>query len=426
LITLQVFFHASTISKQVLPVFNLGGISIHITDLMILLAIFLTFYKLISGEIKFKERFSLNTILLLLLVFTGIVGLLNGVFIEKNGLNNAVRDSRDFFLYFTYFLTLSLNATRKNLLVLCNVIIAIAVISSCFSILQATVGDKLPFLATKTNYAEMELASVTRVGTLASPTFSFALLLCFFKLCEKITIKRLGLLMLILPGFILLFARAATISVFFGICCVILFVELKLKKRMFAGVTVTAITVLLFFSMGFMGLLGGEIKKYSDATVDRFSTLVSFSEDSSFMGRFKEANMIMPRIKKKPILGHGFGAVAQRVNWDQGSKFRNTSFIHIGYVNIAFRLGFLGMFFYVCLLFYSNITGVRRIKHYEDLDLKSIHLASTAFVIALIPLCFTQPVNMEENWIIMFSIISAMIQFAILDDEAESDSEGSL
>ncbi len=421
LIGLQLFIHASIVTDRWVPVFNLGGISIGTTDLMIIFSLMLIFMKHLSQFNEMKKRLSQTSLLMLCLIFIGILGLINGFFLKGAGLNMAVRDSRPFFLYLTYFSVLSLDASKKNITRIYNIILLIALLSSILSVLQVALGERLLFIAGKVQNLKTggnEYTGVTRIAGASTPIITCAILFSLFRLFEQVNLKRLLILFIIGIGFLFLFARGVTVSIFLAMLSIIPFTDLYLKKRIMIGLTVTFILGALFFGAGASGLMGGKSKEYAEAAVDRFSTLSisRVTQDQSFMYRFDEAERVMEKIKKRPLIGHGFGATAQTVDWDEKRK-QKTSFVHNGYINMMFRLGFIGLLTYLFMIISYCLKGLRRIRLIEDSELKFYHSAFITFTIAILPLCIVQPANMTKNWIIVSSVIMAMSHLCYLADK---------
>ena len=420
LIGIQIFIHASIVSDNWVPVFNLGGISIGTTDLILIACLMLILIKFSSNPGELKRKISFTTLTMMLFIFIGVIGLINGIFSQEIGLNIAIRDARPFFLYLTYFFVLTLDPSKKNIVNIVNIILIIAIGCALLSIIQIIVGDRLPFLAGKIRTLRtggIVQEGITRFAVASTSITAFALLLSLFQIFKKVTIKRLGIFFTIGVGFLVIFARGVTVSLFVAICSIFPFGDRYVKKRFLVGMFVTLFFGFIFMGAGISGLLGEKAEAYLHATVDRFSTLQpsKITKDKSFMGRFDEAARVLKKIKNKPVIGHGFGATAQRVNWDE-KGYRDTSCVHNGYINITFRLGIAGLLIFVFLIVSFCIFASKRIGKIKDMDLKLIYAASVTFIISIIPLCIVQPANMTKSWIIMISIAIAISEMCVMAD----------
>ena len=420
LIALQIFINASIVSDAWVPVFYLGGISIGTSDLIIIACLMIIFIKFSLNPGELKKRVSFTSLTMVVFIYIGVGGLINGIFSDGVGLNLAVRDARPFFLYWIYFFVLSLEASKKNIVRIVNIIFCIAVICALLSMVQIIVGDKLPFLVGKVKTLEtggFAQKGVTRIGAAATAIMAFSFLLSFFLMLNKMAIKKMGIFLTIVVGFLVTFARGATVSVFIALCSVLPFSDRQIKKRFIISMVTFFLIGFILIGVGMTGLLGGEIKGYLYATGDRFSTLQpsKITKDKSFMSRFEEATRVLKKIKNKPVFGHGFGATAQRVNWGEKGYY-NTSFVHNGYINITFRLGITGLLVFIFLVVGFSITSIKQISRIKDMELKLITMACAAFIISILPLCIVQPANMTTSWIVMISIAIAISEMCAMAD----------
>lgn len=419
------FYYNISISTNWIPSFNLGSISIGTIDLAFIFACLIASIKFISFK-KNDERYpSFLSILMIVFLAIGLIGFINGALSKDVGINLAVREARHFFLFLIYFVILSLEPNKKNVSALVAIIVSFAVINSFFSIIQIGFEEQLFFLRGKIeNYqtGTRQAENVIRVGaTVGLPVITSGFIYSIILISEKINLKRLLYFSITMMGFILTFARGVWVSTAMSMLVVTTFADRYFRRKHLSYGLVLFVTALFVISISATGIFGNKIRSYIVAVENRLFTMTmnNISKDKSFMGRFKEASMAIKKIKKKPMIGHGLGARAQKVRWknEQGEvQFLHTGYIHNGYVNITFKLGLIGLVTSVTILIYFSCISLRSLRRIKSDYLKAIYIASLCIVMSIIPLCFILPAIMVGDWIIVIAISMALSQLAYATD----------
>jgi O-antigen ligase len=173
--------------------------------------------------------------------------------------------------------------------------------------------------------------------------------------------------------------------------------------------------------------MGGRVKTYLDAGTDRFATMTvaGMQEDNSFMGRFEESRILLEKLKNRPVLGFGLGALTQRVTWGkEGNKESlrsyETGYAHNGYVYLTYKLGILGLLAFLLLFVYFSVKSLKMIKRLKDPEIGAIYVASVGFVISIVPHSLVNPRNMEGKWIIIIASAMALSHLCLSVDALAS------
>lgn len=409
---------SSVINPSALPRFSMGGVSIALTDILFLFLVVCIFFATLTRK---KENICVRSyvpVLMTIFLVVGLVGLLNGMVSKDVGINLAVREGRDFFLYGVYFICLGLSFTEKNIKWFVNIVLFLACLTSFVAIMQVAGVGRMGFIAGRVGTLATggeQLEGVIRVSLQGESIINFAFLILTYQITRKISLWRFIPLALVSVGFLLTFNRGAWVSTFLAIVFVFFFVNSAVKKQLLVKGGIALFLGVVIFSAGLSGIFGNRVKAYLDAGTARVSTVTvsGVQKDSSFMGRFQESAMLLAKLNKQPLLGFGLGARTQRVTWggedDKGKENLQsyaTGYAHNGYVNLAYKLGALGLLAFLLLFSYTSIHLLRKIRWIKNKDIAAIYVASVGFVISIIPQSLVNPRIMEGKWILV--IVSAM------------------
>lgn len=421
---------SSIISPQIVPRLSAGGASVSFTDFLFIFFIGSIFVSRQMNKNEVVPVRSYATALMVVFIGVGLIGFLNGTFSKDVGINLAVREGRNFFLYCVYFICLGLSRDEKNIKWFVNIVLFLAFLTSLFSILEAVGVNRLGFIAGKirtlTTGGE-EMAGVTRVSLPGVSVINLAFFILFFQLTQRISALRLSLMLLVSVGFFLSFNRGAWLSTILAMFTVFFFLPSVLKKQVAIKGFIVLFLGFLLCIAGWAGVLGSRMEKYLDAGADRVTTMTAsgMQQDRSFMGRFEESRMLLEKLKNRPLLGFGLGALTQRVTWggeDDKESLRSyeTGYVHNGYVYLTYKLGVLGLLAFLLLFSYFSIYSLKMLKRSKNPEIGAVYAASICFVISIVPHSLVNPRNMEGQWVFIIASAMALSHLCLSVDAIQS------
>jgi len=190
----------------------------------------------------------------------------------------------------------------------------------------------------------------------------------------------LGLVLSLFAGLILTQSRAYWVAFFLGAGFIFLFVSNRDKIRLVMVGLLSAGGVFLIAYL----VLGDFLLLVLTGLLDRFLTLqTAVSKDISLINRFLEAKGVWHHIQVNPILGHGMGVPYRFYNITYEYSEIKT-FVHNGYVAIAFKFGIwgLGMMLFMMVRFFVRAVQNWRSKN-ADLLPRLISLSVAGSLAAL-------------------------------------------
>lgn len=121
--------------------------------------------------------------------------------------------------------------------------------------------------------------------------------------------------------------------------------------------------------------------------LERMMSVSQVSTDESFTYRIIESDAVVKAIAERPITGAGLGAT---VTWDGRGDFATltTSFVHNGYLWLAWKVGVPAAVFVVLVVCMAII---RRAPGACGSEWRSLRIGSKASLVALLLICITFP-----------------------------------
>lgn len=148
-----------------------------------------------------------------------------------------------------------------------------------------------------------------------------------------------GLFTTCLSALILIKYRGFWVAFAFGAAVTFLLLQRTERRRLLAYAAVGVVMLAIVTTT----LFGNLATLLFSGTIERFATLqTALTQDISLLNRFHEATAALEYIFVNPILGYGFGTRYSYYSWIYLATYR-AQLIHIGYVEIWFRLGLFGM-----------------------------------------------------------------------------------
>lgn len=234
----------------------------------------------------------------------------------------------------------------------------------------------------------------------------FVLLIGKFKIWQKVVLAIAGVSMLMAMGYA--GSRTPFVLVPFGFG---IFTMLTLKKNVLIGMAI-------FLVLG-AGLM---LKSTGNAVLYRIqSAFITDRSGDTMDVRFKNQAKIKPFIQSHPF-GAGLGSVGQ---W--GQRFSPDHFLaqfppDSGYVRVAVELGWIGYLLYCWILYMVLRTGMKYYLRVKNDNVKMIYLAITCMMFMLALASYVQEAIVQLPTSINFYICVAILS-RLKDFEHEADLE---
>jgi len=425
---------SSIVFENQLPMLSGGGISFHISDLVLLGALGLIIIRWLAEPTFDLVHTSLD---LPLLVFYAVTLLATVISLLQSTVDvqTALRETRSLTYYLSFFIVTNLVRERRQLNLLINGFFLLAVIVAITMIAQFLLGTSVQILPGNVDNL-VTMGSIYEGVTRIIPPGLSILLISFVALISIMVqekFKPLNWLIFIqccLLGLavILTFLRsywAALIFVFFILIFIIRWIDLqRLIKWALLIICIAAILLFIAFAEP-----DSRSAKLVGASMDRFSTLINTGtfqgEDSSLNWRMIENEYAFSAIASHPWLGLGMGftyrpsdpRLDQRDPGLQPFDFRK--FIHNGHLWILLQSGVLG---YISLMWLSIaylIRGFRSWQHIVNINFRGVVLGFTLVYLAVLISAVVNSTFMNWYWSAPIGIIMGINEVVLLKFDNE-------
>jgi len=266
------------------------------------------------------------------------------------------------------------------------------------------------FLTARQTFAEAtmlwEIADVRIAGRELLLTFAGVILLAVLPTLKKKVhvVGVIVLLTVLLGGLLLTKSRAYWVEYLVAVIVLFAISPGRERKRM-AVWCITAAIVIVSFSMLF---LSSYVDLLMAGTSTRFATLGAASTDLSLLNRFVEAEAVLKKVWRNPILGYGFGTDYSFFNIISYTTLTK-SHIHVALVAVLYKFGLWGsvLVAYTWILsMLGAFHGSRRkmITTFERSLLRGIFACSFSMILPAL----TTSVFFEDEKLAAFAIITAL------------------
>lgn len=412
---------ASIVFEDQLPLFTVGSISLHISDLLLLgLLGLIAVRRLVQPEFRIV-RTPLDRPLL---IFYGVTLLATLIAILQSSVEvkDALRATRVLSYYLTFFIVTNLVRERRQLNFLLNSIFLLSTIVAAAMVVQFALGDSVTILPGRVETLNTRGVVFENITRIAPPGFSivlvsFVTLLCILVL-EKF--KPLGSLKFLQCGLLGMALSVTFLRSYYAVIIMVIFLMVYLfrevgRRRLvgwsFLAISSAAIILLvLYFSVP-----NSRASKLVSASIDRFSTLGNGGtfqgEDSSLNWRMIENGYAISAIASHPLMGLGMGA--QFRPWDsridqtdpRASGYDFRKHIHNGHLWILLQSGLLG---YLSLMWLSLVFLMRGFRHWRSIAndrIGGVVLGLTLVYLAVLIAAVSNSTFMMWNWTPVIGII---------------------
>jgi O-antigen ligase len=402
---------SSIVFEEELPLFSLGSVSLHISDILLL-----GLLGIIAGRWLVRTKFKIIRTPLdtPLLIFYGVTILSTFIALNNSSVDaeTARRGIRVLSYYLTFFVVTNLIRNRRQINLLLNSIFILASIVAAFMIAQFLLGSSVHLLPGYVGELMTQGALFGDVERIVPPghsivLISFVTILCSLVMGKGKSISWRKILQGILMGsaIIVTFLRsywAALIGVFIIMVCLSNRAD---RQRLFRRSMVAIASA----AMIYLVVLSGSSSKATqtiDATLNRLSTLGRIGtfqqEDSSLNWRKIENSYAISTIASNPLIGLGIGftyrpwdpRLDHRATGRTGDDFRK--FIHNGHLLILLRSGILG---YLSLLWLSFAFLFRGFRYWRSVNNDKMRLVMLGFTLVYLAVLIAAVVNSTfQQW----------------------------
>lgn len=409
-----VLIASGLIDSERLPLFGMGPISLHITDVILLYLLALVLAKALVVP-SFKV---VRTALDVPLMWFYVAVLLSAVLAigqPSVGTSFVLRRLRPLSYYLGFFAVTNLIRHRRQLTVLIGGLFVIAVVASLVTLIQVLfpslhlVGEGTPELVT----AGREYLGVVRTYAETDRVIYLMLLVSVCSLIlggrwlpPTLELARAGILAI---GIFLSFQRGywLTMSAMLGLLGVL--ASWPQRSRILRWAIVSVVAVILIVS-----LPGGGGEQYTAAAWDRLVWGMrpdTLAQDDSVQARVMETRYAIQSIAQQPLLGIGLGnfyrpAVADDAGWKPDDPSIGLRwYVHNAYLWVWVMMGLMGLIPFVWLYARVLTRGFARWRKIDDPKLRVVVLGSTLGILGQAIGNVVAP-NFIQSWsLIVFAII---------------------
>ena len=411
---------SSIVFEERLPLISIGSISFHIPDILLLGSLGLIALRLLVDP---KFRIVRTPLDWPLLTFYGVTLLSTSIAILQSSVEvkEALRATRVFTYYLTFFIVTNLVRERRQLNFLLNSIFILATIVAAGVIGQFLLGDSVELLPGRAETLNTQGTMFEGVSRISPPGFSIVLVSFVTILCTLVLekFKPIGLLKFVQCGFLGMALLITFLRSYYAVLILVILLLVYLvrgadRKRLIGwGMVVIFSAALILFAV-----VNGSNSRASlllDASWHRLSTLGSIGtfqgQDGSVDWRKIENGYAFSAIASNPLIGLGMGARYRP--WDSALDFRDADgvdhdfrrLIHNGHLTILLQSGLLG---YLSLMWLSFIFLSRGFRHWRRIPeerMRSVALGFTLAYLAILIAAMANSTFMQWRWTPIIGII---------------------
>ena len=417
---------SSIVFEDQLPLLSVGGISLNIPDIVLLLLLGLIVLRWLA-EPEFKI---VHTPLdWPLLIFYAVTLLSTFIALNQSSVDvvDARRAIRTLSYYLTFFIVTNLVRERRQLNFLLNGLFLLATIVAAAMMVQFLLGDSVQLLPGRVESLATQGTIYEDVTRILPPGWSivlvsFIVIVCILVLEKFKPVGWLKILLCGLLGMALLFTFlrsywAVLIMVFFLL--VYLFRGLDRQKLVVGGLVVisSAVLILLFIFSN----PGSRATRLVCASIDRLTTIANSGtfqgQDSSLNWRMIEDGYALTAIATHPLTGMGMGFTYRpfdpRLDTPSDSYFFRR-FIHNGHLWILLQSGLLGYLAFMWLSLAFLMRGFRYWRSIANDRLRAVVLGFTLVYLAVLVAAVVNSTFMQWSWIPVIGIIMGVNEVILM------------
>lgn len=210
-----------------------------------------------------------------------------------------------------------------------------------------------------------------------------------------------------LVGLILTQSRGYWVALAMSAMFLLIVVDWNARKRLFAiGILATvSLTIIAYIALGDLFVLA------ATGIINRISSIGSATtEDISLVNRWRESTVVLGQILKNPVLGYGLGVPYHFYDIQYIPPISTTkTFVHNGYLALWYKFGLWGLG--LVLYFWSRmiIRGLQVYRSAIQPVYRSIGLAGSVFLAAIVLTAITSNPFSINDPIFMFAVLAGLI-----------------
>ena len=424
---------ASVIFGDSIPLIHIPGGSFHVTDILLLVFLFMIPIKLLTDKRLGFQTTPLDMPLLLFMIAAS-TSAANAILIQKLDFNIVMRSFRALTYYLLYFVITNLFREKRKICSLFNGMFGIATLVSLAMLIQAAVGDAVHLMPGRVEAAQTNDIIYYKATRILPPgqTLIFVMFIsaiCTIALINKPVFKsgHFYLLLAIGSGILLTYNRNYWVSIIIAVFVLVLLISKKGKKRVLAWIVISVILagLLILPLMNF----SGKAAAYIDSISDRFSSL--FSVKKTYSGDSLGWRKIENDYAWRSVVQHPFVGIGLTNNYrprisgmNSNPSWNASSYIHNGYLWILVDMGLLGfvplMWFFIGFI----IRGFSNWRKIRDPGERSILIGCTLSMMALSLCILVSPRFMEWYSIVVIATIMGVGETIIKHNEKKYNEMG--
>lgn len=401
---------SSIVFEDQLPMFSAGGVSLHITDFLLIgmLGIIVVRWLVEPGFKILRTPLDWPIV-----IFIGVTLLSTFIALSQKSVDpvGARRWIRVLSYYLTFFIVTNLVRDRRQLNLLLNGIFIMATIVAVAMVAQFLLGDSIRILPGRVETLSTQGTIFADITRIAPPGFSillvsFVIILCIFVM-EKI--KPLGWLKFFQLGILGLALLVTFLRSYWAVLILVLvllgYLLRGMERQKLIGWGLLVLSLATIIMLFVFHNPGSQTTELVDASLDRLSTLGDSGtfqgQDSSLNWRMIENGYALSSIADNPYIGSGMGFTYRP--WDSrldvpGNTYDFRKHIHNGYFWLLLQSGLLGLLPFIWLSLLSLIRGFKYWRIIPNNRFRGVVLGITLVYLAVMIAAITNSTFMQASW----------------------------
>ncbi len=409
IILVLIILLSSIVYENQLPLLPIPMGSLHITDVILILALLLVCVQPVMDRRKHLYRTPLN---ICLLAFYGAVLLSTCLAIAYGRIDftTAMRYLRLFSYYLLFFVVTNCVQDKKRLSVVVYGMYAIAAVVVLAMVLQSQLGDSVNILPGRVEKAATlgEQYDTFRILPPGEMLVYASFIICMAVTCIDNSTKiwrsaHFYLCAWLGIGVLLTYNRSYWITIVVLWTILVLRLKGAERRRTIACMGIWIICFIgLFSCYALLSRGASQTLKAVAARVTSLSYSSGLSRDESLSFRVVESTYAVRAIMKHPILGNGIGVTYRPSTWELNDS---TFYIHNAYLWILLQTGLVGLATFLCFWGSFLIRGFHRISRIGNPFDKGLGTGLWLSSLGATAVAFVSPVFMQWYSVVVFAVV---------------------
>jgi len=415
---------SSIVFDEQLPVLSIGGISLHIPDLLLLGSLGLIAIRwMVNPEFKI-----IRTPLdwpLLIFYGTTLLSTSFALFQSSLEIEPARRAIRVLSYYLAFFVVTNLVRKRSQLNFLLKGFFFLATIVAAAMVVQYFLGTSILLLPGRVETLNTENLMYEGVTRIIPPGWSIVMVSVVAIFCitileksRRLAFPRILQFCFLAIAIVFTFMRAYWAALIFVLFLSVFIFKGYQRQRFFGWSLVVILLSGVILLYGFHEPKS-QVGKLVEATYSRFETLLTPQtvNEASLQWRYVENEYALRSILSHPLLGLGFGALYRpydrRIDY-AGMGWDARGYIHNGHLWIFLDSGLFGYLAFTWLSLAFLRRGFRFWRSAESNWLKGVVLGFTLAYLAALIASLTTPTFTVQNWTPVIGIMMGINEVILM------------